>query len=180
MKKSIFCFLLVLLLMVNSGCSYVAYKEYYTDTCTYTDIWNLAGIRRGIGSGNSIFPNNIADLNVEGYFCRYDEQLPLGEGIQIFLRIRYDEDTSFPAEKERIQSMSHNCDEYFSADEYDFFATHFSETGIFEYAAISHNEQVIYYFYLQDLPYEEIEIDGKFIPNGYMGYGEFVETIEFP
>lgn len=175
-KNSFIVWFFIFLLIVCSGCSYSAYKEYYTDTSKYAEIWNLAGIKSNVESGESIFPSNINGLNVEEYFCRYDEQLPLGEGIQILLKVKYISETTFLDEKKRVQAISYDCNAYFSTNEYSFYATHFAESGFFEYVAICQEDKIIYYLYIQDLPCEELEIDDTFIPDGYMDYGELKNT----
>lgn len=172
LKKPVVCFLLALCIIVCSGCSYEAYKEYFTEVTTYSEIWELPGIRGGVENGDSIFPRDISGLNVETFFCRYDEQLPIGEGIQIFVQVRYDDIEGFRNEKQRLQSKYNNCDAYFNVDGYSFRSSNLSELEFLEYAAINETEQTVIYVYLQDLPYEEIEFDEKFIPNGYTGYGD--------
>lgn len=172
LKKPIVCFLLVLFITVCSGCSYEAYKEYFTEVTSYSEIWELPGMRGGVENGDSIFPRDISGLNVEMFFCRYDEQLPIGEGIQIFVQVRYDDIEGFRNEKQRLQTKYNNCDAYFNVEGYSFKSSNLSESGFLEYAAIYEKEQTVIYVYLQDLPYEEIEFDEKFIPSGYTGYGD--------
>ena len=172
LKKVIVWCLWVLIIVACSGCSYKAYKDYFTEVNSYSGIWDLPGMRGGKNNGDSIFPQDISSLNVETFFCRYDEQLPIGEGIQILVQIRYDDIESFRRETQRLQSLYADCDAYFDVDGYDFIASSLSGADFLEYAAIHENEQTVLYVYLQDLPYDEIEFDEKFIPNGYTGYGE--------
>lgn len=162
---------LILLLTLCAGC-YPAYKSYFTDTSKYGDIWKLAGFQTNAVSGESIFPRDISGLDVEEFFCRYDEQLPLGEGIQILLKVRFDSETDFLAEADRVQAMSKDCGGYFRNKEYSFYATHFAESGFFEYAAIPPEDRSISYIYIQYLPRGELEIEDAFIPAGYTDYGE--------
>ena len=172
MKRTILCFLLMSILIFGPGCSYAAYVDYYTDTAAYSEIWDLPGMLREPLSDQTLFPCSIHELDVLTYFCRYDQQFPLGEGIQVFLKIRYDDDFSFLAEKKRIESVSYDCDAYFDTEEYSWHAVSLAESDFFEYAAVSRNKPIICYVYLQSLPIGEIEIDQRLIPRGYPDYGE--------
>ena len=71
------------MLFLLTGCSYSAYIDYY-DIKDYNSIWELTGFRHGYDNTSLLFPENIDDLEVVDFFCRYDQQLPLGEGIQVF------------------------------------------------------------------------------------------------
>ena len=169
--KRITMFLLALITAFTfASCGYMtASTTYYKDIEDYNSVWELAGVME---SEASVFPESVKGLETEEFFCRYDEQLPIGEGIQILVQIRYDDIESFRRETQRLQSLYADCDAYFDVDGYDFIASSLSGADFLEYAAIHENEQTVLYVYLQDLPYDEIEFDEKFIPIGYTGYGE--------
>lgn len=179
MCKNRFCLMLIVLISfmeIFVGCKYSAVIEYYNDPKQYADIWDLSGVRDAQEEKNTIFPKNINDLEVVTFFCRYDQQHPLGEGIQILLEIKYFDAEEFQREVDTLSQQCFCVDDYFT-DLNKVFAIRFGEDdGIegendgIEYAAINENEQVISYVYLDDLPKEQIEIDSKFIPNGYYGY----------
>lgn len=104
MKKRVLL-IVVLIICFVSGCGYSAHKKYYNEIADYQKIWELSGFRHGYEDKSPLFPIEIDDLEVEKFYCRYDEQLPLGEGIQILLEIVYD-DLSFKAELNRISEIA--------------------------------------------------------------------------
>lgn len=163
---------LIIILLTFSSCSYPAYKHYYTDTNDYSKIWELAGFNHGYEDISLFFPEKLENLNVKDFYCRYDEQLPLGEGTQVFLKIHYNDISSFNSEKDRIISLSSNCNEYFEQSNYKAYATRLGDDGSSEYALIDETQQIIYYIFLQDLPKEQIEFDHRLLPTGYTEYGD--------
>ena len=168
MKKLIPVFLAFVLLC---GChSYTAYKDYYTDTADYPEIWTLSGFYRGQEERSPIFPDRLNDLTVISFFCRYDQQLPLGEGVQLLLEIQYPDKQAFTAEVDRITALTVPCPDAFGGLE-----AHALRLGVdltSEYCLINRAEQTIYYVYLKNIPKEQVEFDQRYIPRGYSGYGE--------
>lgn len=161
-----------------TGCSYVAYQDYYTNTDDYTEIWYLTGFRHGEEGISPFFPQSIDNLNVKTFSCRYDQQLPLGEGVQLFLEVQYADDILFNEEIERIETMSFECDQFFEESQLSAYATHLGENDSSEYALIDKEQRIIYYIYLKDLPKDEIEFDMRYVPDGYMEYGEVNLNLE--
>ena len=159
--------LCILLSFFLSGCGYFAYQETFIDPATYSEIWSLSGVDSGFEQGTSIFPSSISDLDVEEYYCRYDEQLPLGIGFQVLLKIHYPNSDAFINEVERITSLGFSCDEHFEEISGHIYATKFADSYSFEYAIIDQNEQALYYIFLQDIPEEEIEFDHHYLPKNY-------------
>lgn len=154
-----------------SACEYSAIKEYYNDPQRYSEIWELSGVRDPLEEENTIFPKDLSGLGVVTLFCRYDQQYPLGEGVQILLEVKYEDGEDF---QKRIDELSQQCfgvDEYFTGVE-KVFAVRFWDDYSMEYAVVNEDEQSISYIYLQSLPKDEIEIDEKFIPIGYCDYGK--------
>lgn len=170
-------YLVVLVLIVNvlfvlTGCSYVAYKDYYSSIDNYTEIWELTGFNHGYDNVSPFFPESIDNLDVKDFFCRYDQQLPLGEGIQVFLKIQYTDENLFDMELENISSMSFNCNDYFKESGFSVYATHLGRDFSSQYALIDEGQRLIYYIYLQNIPENEIEFPHQFLPTGYTGFGE--------
>lgn len=172
MKYIKFIALIISMLLMLSGCSYVAYKDYYSDVSDYTDIWTLTGFRHGYDGASTFFPEKLENFEVVDFYCRHDEQLPLGEGTQVFLHTKYNDNNIFKKELDRVASMSFSCDEYFDNATYKAYATRLGEEYSSEYALINEQDQIIYYIYIQDLPKGEIEFDHSLLPIGYSGYGE--------
>ena len=168
MKKGItlVAFLLVFLL---SGCSYSSAKTYYRDVKNYDEIWELTGFDHGYDGKSPLFPDKITDLKVEDFYCRYDEQLPLGEGVQIFLKVIYNEDT-FLAEQERIANISTEDKENFTAVDFVAYDLKIGDQGCWEYALLDDSQKAVYYIFLYNLPKNEIEIDENLIPQNYVDY----------
>lgn len=164
--KKVVLFLMTISLILLSGCSYVAYKDYYTDPSNYQKIWSLTGFGYDFEGVSPIFPESIKDLIVEKFFCRYDQQLPLGEGVQLFVQIKYDDD-SYTKEIERIKPLSFECNDSFDENTLSFRAKSLCEDGISEYVAYDDENQCIYYIYLQYIPKGEIEFEHSFLPNNY-------------
>jgi len=150
-----------------SGCSYVAYKDYYSNIDSYEKIWKLSGLSQKYKESIKLFPEDIDTLNVVDYYCRYDQQLPLGEAFQIFLKVNYDEKNLFNTEIDRITSLSFRCNEYFEVNDLSAYATLMEKDSYFEYVLVDEEQQTIYYIYLQNLPKEQIEFEYTFLPIQY-------------
>lgn len=170
MKKGIILvvFLLVILL---SGCSYFTAKTYYREVNNYDEIWELTGFHHGYDSKSPLFPDEITNLNVEDFYCRYDERLPLGEGVQIFLKVVYNED-AFLAEQERIAGISTEDKKNFSAVNFMAYDLKMGDQGCWEYALLDNNQKAVYYIFLYNLAKNEIEFDKSLIPQNYIDYME--------
>ena len=148
-----------------SSCSYQAYRQYYSDLKEYKNIWELPGIRIN-DDIPPIFPQNIDGLNIVSFHCRYDEQIPLGEGIQLLLEIEYFDQASFDMEKNRLESF-YSCSEYFSKKSLDAFANSMGTDYQWEYALVDTRCRKIYYVYIQNLPESEVEFEDTFLPDAY-------------
>ena len=167
MKKLIPIFLAFFLV----GChSYSAYKDYYTDPADYSQIWSLSGFYRGDEEISPLFPHRIDTLNVTTFFCRYDQQLPLGEGVQLLLEIQYSDPYAFAQEVDRLTALTFPCPDAF--DDLEGCALQLGENLASEYCLIDRKQQTISYVYLNNIPREQVEFDHRYIPKGYSGYGE--------
>lgn len=162
----------VVIFMLFSGCSYSAYKDYYRDSESYQNIWELSGFDHGYDGVSDFFPESLDTLDVVDYYCRYDQQLPLGEGIQLVVEVRYGDEKQLQDEENRLALLGFSCDEYFEGTNLSAYATRLGDNGASEYALIDHVNQTVRYIYIQNLPAEEIEFDHQFLPDGYTGYGE--------
>lgn len=172
-KKIIIFILLICLLLLSSGCRYSAYKSYYSDIEEYGEIWGLTGFRHGYEEGKYFFPSNLDNYNVIDFYCRYDEQMPLGEGIQVYLELQFPDDISVKTEIDRFTELAANCDSLFDESGLEAYATRLGDDiGIYEYALVDHHDNKIYFIYLQSLPKSEIEFSLTLLPNGYTEYGE--------
>ena len=173
MKKVLSLLLAVCLLAALVGCnSYHAYKDTYTDPDSYRKLWSLSGFYRGEGDRSALFPQSLYGLDVEKFFCRYDQQLPLGEGVQLLITIKYEDPTLFEAEVARIASLSTLRNDAFRDSTSEVYAVRICEDLTSEYAFVDSSCQVIEYIYLRNIPKDEIEIDHELLPNDYVGYGE--------
>lgn len=172
-KKVLFFLLSLCTVLYCSGCSsYTAYKDYYNDICSYEEIWDLSGFRHGYDGPSPLFPSDVEKLDVVDFFCRYDQQLPLGEGIQVYLHIHYEDNEVFQDEVKRISALAFDSTDAFNKTEFSAYSLRLGTDLSSEYAMVDGSNQNIYYIYLQNLPQNEIEFDGSLIPNGYTGYGE--------
>ena len=178
-QKSITFIFLTSVLVFLCSCSYLACKDYYEDPDSYKEIWNLAGFRHGYDGISPFFPNTLENKEVEKFFCRYDQQLPVGEGVQVFLQIRY-KDNEFRQEVERLAKISFRADEYFDESDFLVYALRLGENCSSEYAIIDEQEGIIIYIFLYFIPKSQIEIEHSLIPDVYAGYGDYLleSTIE--
>ena len=168
--KKIIIGLMLSICIVFQGCTYVAYKDYYTKVDDYEKIWSLTGFRHGYDGVSVFFPQSIEQLNVKTFFCRYDQQIPLGEGVQIILEIHYHNTSDFDIEVSRLASLGYECNNYFSETTYKAYATRIDgkpkgSCYSSEYALTDAENQLVYYIYLQDVPKNEIEIPIHLLPN---------------
>ncbi len=165
MKKCITLFLAITMCFL-SGCAYIAHKEYYRKIEDYQEILELPGYWQSYDEEFPIFPERIDDLSVSKIYCRYDQLYPLGETIQIFLQIQYD-DNSFDAELERIAENSVKNDKDFTNDQFFAYTVHLGEDDCWEYALVDETQKNVYYIFIYDVPEKEIEINKSFLPNNY-------------
>lgn len=123
---------------------------------------------------SALFPESIDELNVEKYDARYDEHLPLGEGFQILLSVKYEDVFEFDTEVERIREISIECSEQFEIPDFNFlaYATILGWEDTMEYAIINTDEQKIYYVYVQCTEKKEIEFEHKFLLKNYPELGD--------
>ena len=156
--------------LMLSSCSYPAHKKYYIID-NYANIWDLAGLNYALEDNITFFPQNPTKQVVVDFLCRYDQQLPLGEGIQIFLVVKYDDVLEFNRETERLSKMAYNATELFDT-EYMVMATRILVDDAYEYAFIDSNEMNIKYIYIENLPKEEIEFEHIYLPKEYYRYSE--------
>ena len=151
-----------------SGC-YVAYKDYYHEE-DYKEIWELTGFWHGYEGVSPFFPESIDDLEVNKFLCRYDQIIPIGEAVQLFMEIPYTDEEVFNKEVEKIKSMAFQCDEYFEEIDFSVYAVRLGEEFNTEYALIDEEQQVVYYIFLHNVPKSEIRFEHRFIPKGYENY----------
>lgn len=178
MKKTALLLFTISILLLFSGC-YLSYKTYYSDLSDYPGIFELSGFRFGNEEIPTVFPDTIEEKSTEEFFCRYDEQLPLGEGFQILLKVRFENEDVFQSEVTRISSLSSRVDEYFEKTGFEAYATIFGRKYTFEYSLVDVENHVIYYILLQNLPGKsEVEIDTNLLPEGYCGYDYVVFSRE--
>ena len=167
--------LIIMTALLLSGClSYPADKEYYNELSDYPNIWELAGFYLGSDEQSPLFPEDISALDVADYFCRYDQLLPLGEGVQLLLHIRYDE-IAFSAETQRIEALTTDRTDAFHCTKLRAQVLYLGTDYMSEYALIDDEDHSIYYIYLSSIPKNQLEIDLDLIPTGYTGYGEIDE-----
>lgn len=177
MNKTFIAIMLSLTMILLSGCSYVAYKDYYSSIDDYYEIWELPGFRHDYSGVSPIFPENIENFDVQDFYCRYDQQLPLGEGVQVFLKIQFDDSNVFEDELKRIKQLSLECSEYFDRSDFESYAICLGENYSSEYALVGKDDLLIYYISLYNIPKEQIEFDHQFLPINYEGYGEIKTDI---
>ena len=144
----------------------------------YPEIWDLTGFVRGhYGGPSPLFPSSIDGLEVTDFHCRYDEQLPLGEGTQLLLQIHYSDQTAFCEEVCRITAIAQECTDLFEGTDFVAYSNKMGVEYASEYVLVEEDSQTINYLYLQSLPIEEIELDEKYIPKGYSDYGDIIFSI---
>ena len=137
--------------MLSSGCQYSAYKSDYSNIEDYEEIWELSGFRHGYDN-EMFFPANLDNYDIINYYCRYDQQLPLGEGIQVYLEIQFQDGASIKTEIERFSEFATKCDDLFEESGFEAYVTRLGEDiGICEYALVDYQSNKIYFVYLQCL-----------------------------
>lgn len=170
MKKTIISVLIVLILFSFCGCN-SSYVTYYNEISDYQNIWKLSGFHHSYGYGNisDYFPKDLESLNVVDFFCRYDEYLPLGEGVQLLLTVKYD-DEAFTAEKSRLTNLSFAADDYFEPSKNIKLAKRFDDEDNWEYSFIDDDEQTVTYIILHNVFKESLEIPKEYVPKNYNPY----------
>ncbi len=167
--RKIIVILTLLCVLLLSGCGYVAHKEYYNNSTDYDEIWELAGFYED-NEKSELFPETIEGLDIKEFFCRYDEVLPLGEGVQLHIKIQYSGE-SFQNEVERIALCSKEDKENFTHKNVSAYCVRLGEEGSWEYALADSENSIISYIYIRSLPQSEIEINKTLLPENYVDYG---------
>lgn len=173
-KTVLFSIIILIGLSISlSGCSY---KTYF-DENNYSEVWECSGFNPrlyDLYETSSLFPESIDELNVEKFYARYDEQLPLGEGFQILLSVKYENKSEFNMETERIASVSTECSEQFENLDFNFsaYGTILGWEDSMEYAVINKDDQVIHYVYVQCTEKQEIEFEHDLLPINYPELGD--------
>lgn len=152
---------LILILCLLCSCGYMSYKDYY-GVDDYSKIWELNGFYEEYVSAEKIFPLQLDEKLTKEFFCRYDQQLPLGEGFQIFLEVQYNDEELFKEEKERICNLAFDCEELSNERFSSAYATCTEQEKYLEYALIEEDAMKVYYIYIQNVPLKEIEISKEF------------------
>lgn len=156
-------FLVICLSVLLSACGY---KTYYSETAKYGEIWELAGLSAEYTeSSKKLFPESVDNLTVNDLFCRYDENLPLGESFQILLEVKYINKSKFDNEIDRISQIAYECDKNFLNNSVEAFASRMDKNTYFEYALTDKDSLTVYYVYLQNIDTEDIEIDSCLLPD---------------
>ncbi len=176
MKNNKVLFLTITILIFTlflPSCSYPSHKDYYSID-DYNNIWSLAGFNHGYEDTGRFFPDNPNNQTVIYFLCRYDQQLPLGEGMQLCLEIQFG-DVAFENETKRLSEMSYDATDLFDTH-CSVYATRILIEDTYEYALINFQKNTITYIYIQNLPKEEIEFNHDFLPKEYYRYSEMIKS----
>jgi len=160
--------LIINMVLILTGC-YIAFKDYYHEE-DYREIWELTGFRHGYEGVSPFFPERIDNLEVKDFLCRYDQQIPLGEGVQLFMKIQYIDKMIFDKEYDKIRSMAFDCNDFFEVDDLSAYAVRLGEEWSTEYALIDEEQQIIYYIFLYSVPKSQIRFNHRLLPAGYEDY----------
>lgn len=171
-KKIVIIFVMLIGILTLSSCSF---RKYYYNISDYSEIWKLSGFRHGYDDQSTFFPDNIEEMDIKNFFCRYDENLPLGESIQICLEIHFENENLFDSEVQRISEVSFECSEKFKRSQYTAYATRLGDYDEFEnsirnsyeYALIDQDQNTIYYIYLQSLDINKVGFEHNLLPDDY-------------
>lgn len=164
MKKIFVIVLVCAMLFLFSGCDNSIYFEDIED---YNEVWELSGYGAKEDGALPIFPSEIKDLDVIDFYCKYKEKLPLGEEIQVYLQVRYDDSEAFEKEKERLITVARSCDELFDNTDLSAFCVQSGEGYMWEYSLADDIKSEIYYIFVKDIPKSEILFDSKLLPKEY-------------
>ena len=167
--KKLLILILIIFLIANAlvGCTYKAYKTYYSKD-DYSKIWNLSGIHHDYNDVVTVFPQSIQNLNVVDFFCRYDEQLPLGEGMQVLLGVKYEDSASYNMEIDKLMSITSDSSNFFKETEFICYPINIGSDSYseYEYALADNEQKMIYYVFLKNIPQDEVEFDIRFLKTG--------------
>ncbi len=146
---------IICLAVLCSGCQYTAYIDYYSDIDKYEEIWDLSGFRHGYDD-EMFFPANLDNYDIIDYYCRYDQQFPLGEGIQVYLEIQYPDENSIKSEIDRFSVFATKCDDFFEESGFEAYATRLGEDDLntYEYALVDYQNMRIYFIFFTKLTKE--------------------------
>ena len=171
LRNVLLILIVIVLTAACAGCDYISYKDYYTIE-NYAEIWDLSGLAFQRVDSHFLFPQKIEDYDVANFLCRYDQQLPLGEGVQILLEVQFEDEEALTAEQNRIAAIATVCTEHFQASLLEAYAISLGENLFYEYALVDKDQNKIYFIYLQDIPKKEIEFPHSLLPDSYSRYLE--------
>lgn len=174
MKKFLSVALIFLALFSLCSCNRIMSITETSKLSDYDDIFYLLenSYRHVVGE-ELLFPERIEDLDVIGFTSRELTYLPLGDGREIQLYVKYN-NVDFEKETNRIAELTkgspvHGKSEYFSLPTY---ASLWNVDGCFEYAVINTNERTVRYVYLHQLDARDFSIPSDYIPKGYVSPSE--------
>ncbi|MBE6713884.1 MAG: hypothetical protein E7521_09365 [Ruminococcaceae bacterium] len=180
MRKRIITLIIatILLLLLIKFCSYPAVsKDYYNDPDDYEDIWELEGVlelsKLADNGYLAMFPTDVSRLEIKDYLCRHDQCLPLGEGFQLFIKVKYEDRKEFLEEKERLAALDAYGKKTSTKTKLTLYMAQDGFRSCYEYTLIDEKEQTVIYIYLTGLPKKQIEFDHKYLPDNYKDYGYF-------
>lgn len=174
MKKFLSVALISLALFSLCSCNRIMSITETSKLSDYDDIFYLLeNSYRHIVGEELLFPERIKDLDVIGFTSRELTYLPLGDGREIQLYVKYN-NVDFEKETDRLAELTkgspvHGKSEYFSLPAY---ASLWNVDGCFEYAVINTNERTVRYVYLHQLDARDFSIPSDYIPKGYVSPSE--------
>ncbi len=142
----------------------------------YKYVLELSGLDLSISdvyiplSQSALFPRNLDNKTVSNFYCEYYEYLPIGEGCQFLLEIKYDE-KEYKTEKDRISKIANSKIQF---DETNFslpaYVTVYGFSDIYEYALINADEKSIAYIYIQSVKKKDLTLESKYLPKDFKDY----------
>ena len=165
----------VLLVLCALVCLASCKESKYYDNTKYEEVWNLSGIRSEYGETRNgeyfrtvppIYPSTLDGLNVTDYLCRYDIITPLGEDMQLFFKVKYNNSEELLEEKTRLAAGYENVTDKFDIAVSEVFADKMGEY-VWSYAVINEENNEIAYVYIQYAKKGDIEFDHSFLPKDY-------------
>ncbi len=169
--------LFMMLTIVFSGCSFydIAGHETYTDVADYRAVWDLPEIRFS-EYRDELFPKDLAGLDVNEFYADWELGIVGSADFEMLLSVTYT-DAAYAQEIKRLKTLGNGkiaYDETYCKYPAYVLAMGYVNTSI--YALLDEQAKTIHYVHVQLTDKSRIDFDKDFLPKGYYGFGNVINS----
>ena len=155
-------------------------REYCSPAFLKTEYDPSDGVRTTVADYPEMLPRLTDNSKIISYCAKCVEELPVGESVQILVSIKYDSESDYNSEKQRISDIE--AEEHVLIDnelfDRDAIVSSASLMDVCEYVICYDAELTLNYVYLQSVKEEDVVFDKEYLPRGYFDYSK-IKGLEF-